>query len=890
MLPLVLLLPDPNATLEAVGGKGMSLARLARAGLPVPDGFHITTAAYREFVAANGLQPHILKMLESVDAATPATPATLETASQAIGRLFAEASVPEEIERAICAGYETLGTRPPLLSPKKTPVAVRSSATVEDLPGASSAGQQETYLNVQGAEAVLEAVRKCWASLWTGRAIAYRLRQGIPPESVALAVVVQLLVPAKVAGILFTANPLNGRRDEIVINAAWGLGEAIVGGRVTPDTLIVDKATGQIKQIHVADKTVMTVRTVHGTAEQPVEEGKRKERVLDDALTADLVQLGRRIEAHYGAPQDVEWAFTLPGSAPQGQAAPSPTGRGEVQILQSRPITTLFPLPTPLPAPENGLRIYLCENVAMQGITEPFSPMGWEIFRLCFVGMMDELTGKQSDAYPAWVKNAAGRMFLDVTDLLHDFKFGEWLAGRFKGKDPMAMRMLFQVSQANAGEIHTKQRIKLPWATFSKVMPIMLGHVVYSYFAPHAARKKSQAAGDVWLTPLEKRAHRLMDIPGRLCFVEEAARSLFWTVYYEFAYCMSGLRSVELLPALLKKWLGADTLLQPALQALPHNPTTEMGQELLRIARTLQIERSAPTLDHPAVQGFLKRFGHRAVREIDTGLPRWNEDPTFVLEMLTVYAAQDNLEAKLEGFRAAQVEAEAAIPRIVAEVQRRKSGLHAWVIGHLLHCLREVGGLREQAKFDMVRCFALFRRVLFEVGQELVAQGRLDRAEDVYYLTFAAIRGSGDLRRRAAEARADYLREVKRAAVPRVMTSTGECFYCTPASQGENTLTGAPVSPGVYEGAARIVDTPIGARLARGEILVTRSTDPSWTPLFLNAGAVIMETGGPISHGAIVAREYGIPAVVGVGEATTRLHTGQRLRVNGEAGEITCLD
>jgi pyruvate,water dikinase len=591
-------------------------------------------------------------------------------------------------------------------------------------------------------------------------------------------------------------------------------------------------------------------------------------------LVADLVQLGRRIEAHYGAPQDIEWCR-------DGE---------QLFVVQARPITTLFPLPTPLPAPEDRLRIYLCENVAMQGITEPFTPMGWEIFRLSFVGLMDEVTGKQSDAYPSWVKNAAGRIYLDVTDLLHNSRIGEYVAGRFATKDPLAIQMLFQVSKANAGEIHAKQRIRLPWAMFNKVIPIMLGRAIYSYVAPRAAREKYQAAGDVWLNPLEQRARQLTSSEDRLRFVEEAVRKLFWAAEYEFAYCTSALRSFELIPVLMKKWLGADTLAQPVLQALPHNPTTEMGQELLRIARTLQIERSAPTPDHPAVKEFLKRFGHRAIREIDTGLPRWYEDPTYVLEMLTVYLAQDNLEAKLEQFRAAQVEAEAAIPRIVAEVRHRKSGLHALVIGHLLRCHRELGGMREQAKFDMVRCFAMLRRVLFEVGQELVTQGRLDRAEDVFYLTFADIRGSGDLHLRAAEARTDYLREVKRIAVPRVMTSTGECFYGAPASQDENTLIGMPVSPGIYEGIARIVNTPIGAQLERGEILVTHSTDPSWTPLFLNAGAVIMETGGPISHGAIVAREYGIPAVAGVSEATTRLHTGQHLRVNGEAGEITCLD
>ncbi len=874
----VLPLTFPGATLETVGGKGMSLARLALAGLPIPGGFHVATTAYRDFVAANELQPRILNALAAADLADPAS---LETASQTIGSLFIRAAIPPAIADEIRAAYLSLLDPKSKIQNPKLPVAVRSSATAEDLPDASFAGQQETYLNIWGAEAVLDAVRKCWASLWTGRAIAYRLRQGISSDRVALAVVVQTLVPAEAAGVLFTANPLNGRRDESVINASWGLGEAIVGGLVTPDTIIADKTTGRVKQIQVADKAVMTVRTERGTVEQPVAESKRNERVLDDAAVAGLAALGRRIEAFYGAPQDIEWALT-PSSAP-GES-------GEIQIVQARPVTTLFPLPTPLPAPEDGLHAYVCVNVVLQGITEPFTPMGIEIFRMSYAGMLDDLTGKRTAAYPAWAKQAAGRMFVDITALLRGSRIGMRLAERFASKDPVAARLLAQIVAANAGEFLGKARLKLPWPMFFTVLPNLLGPAILGAFAPQAARKKLQAKGDAWILPAEERARSLTGIADRLRFVEVVSRKLFWTVFYEVAYCSAGYRAVETVPELLRKWLGEDTLARPVLQALPHNPTTEMGQELLRIARTLQREHATPTIDHPSVREFLQRYGHRAIREIDTGLPRWSEDPAYILEMLAVYVAQDNLEAKIEQFRVAQEEAAVAVVRIVEEVRRRKGGFCARKIARQLRCLREIGGMRELPKFDMVRCFALFRRVLLAVGQELVAQGRLDRADDVFYLTFAEIQGDANLRDRAAEERAAYTRELGRTAVPRLMTSTGECFYHEPADPDSDVLTGVPISPGVYEGVARVVDAPTGARLERGEILITHSTDPSWTPLFLNAGAVIMETGGPISHGAIVAREYGIPAIAAVGEATTRLHTGQRLRVNGESGEITCLD
>ncbi|MBM4461278.1 MAG: hypothetical protein FJ011_26565 [Chloroflexi bacterium] len=342
----VLPLNDPQATLETVGGKGASLARLANAGLPVPGGFHVTTAAYRAFVAANDLQPAILAALDGIN---PTDPAALEAASARIRQLFADATVPADIATAIRSAYTALSNLQSPISSLYPPVAVRSSATAEDLPEASFAGQQETFLNVSGAAAVLAATVKCWASLWTARAIAYRARQGIPPESVALAVVVQLLVPAEAAGILFTADPITGRRDQIVISAAWGLGEAVVGGLVTPDSLTVDKATGRVLERQIADKQVMTVRTVPqsaglrpkaGTHEQPVPEPLRRAPVLDDAAAAELTRLAVQIEALYGMPMDIEWALApLPSPGRRGAG-------GEVFILQARPITAL-PAPSP---------------------------------------------------------------------------------------------------------------------------------------------------------------------------------------------------------------------------------------------------------------------------------------------------------------------------------------------------------------------------------------------------------------------------------------------------------------------------------------------------------------------------------------------------------------
>jgi len=347
----ILPLESPAATLELTGGKGASLSRLANAGLPVPGGFHITTLAYRRFVAENGLMPHIFAALQVVQ---PARPETLEEASRSIREMFLKAHIPDELAAEITQAYHALAG-------EQAAVAVRSSATAEDLPDASFAGQQETYLNVSGAAQVLEAVRKCWASLWTGRAIGYRARQGIHAESVALAVVVQLLVPAEAAGILFTANPLNGRRDQLLVNAAWGLGEAVVGGLVTPDTLVVEKDGLNLIESQVVDKQVMTVRTDNGTEEQEVPLALRKAPVLDAGAAVELCRMALRIEELYGMPMDIEWARM----------------RGAFSILQARPITVLPEPEAPLPQEwklPNRRAKYMRNNI-VELIPDPMPPL-----------------------------------------------------------------------------------------------------------------------------------------------------------------------------------------------------------------------------------------------------------------------------------------------------------------------------------------------------------------------------------------------------------------------------------------------------------------------------------------------------------------------------------
>ena len=347
----------------------------------------------------------------------------------------------------------------------------------------------------------------------------------------------------------------------------------------------------------------------------------------------------------------------------------------------------------------------------------------------------------------------------------------------------------------------------------------------------------------------------------------------------------SGLLAVSLVRAKLQAWLGDATALQPVLRALPHNPTTEMDLALWGVAQRLKEEGVAPSAGHPAVGAFLARYGHRAAREIDLGVARWREDPTPILNVLRTYLTHGTEEDPARHFRQGVERADEMVANLIGRVRREKGRLRAAWLRFLLRRVRALAGVREYPKFYAVRILAATRRVLSGAGAELAEAGRLDRAEDVFFLDLGDLQSPHDLRALAGANRADYDRERSRRAIPRILTSTGEAFYTAPSTT-PGALVGTASSPGVYEGRVRVVFDPREAQLGPGEVLVAPGTDPAWTPLFLTAGALVMEIGGIMSHGSVVAREYGIPAVVGVAGATQQLHTGQRVRVDGESGLV----
>ena len=875
-----------SAALPLVGGKAANLGELVRAGLPVPPGFCVSTTAY-DLVAHDAGLVSILDAL----AQTPPddTPRLAEHAAAARTSLL-EARVPEVVARSITAAYKELGNGTPV------PVAVRSSATAEDLPYASFAGQQDTYLNVVGEESVLEAVRRCWASLWTDRAVAYRATGGIDHRGVRLAVVVQQMVESTISGILFTANPLTGRRRQAVIDASPGLGEAVVSGAVNPDHFVVNTATGEIVERRLGDKRVAIRAAAGGGTERVELAGRADESSLDDAQIRALAALGARVEAHYGTPQDTEWAI-------------DPDGR--TWLLQARPITTLFPLPAGAPASDDDPRVYFSFSVA-QGVYRPLTPMGLQAFRVVFSAMATLAGHPPPDRYagPALFTEAAGRLFADVTPALRN-TFGRRVLDLVaRNMEALTAPILRQLATDPRFAPVTTPR----WPVLRAVLSVLVRgriplHAAQALARPEAARVRAEHAAaefrtagdvprDVGATERLAAAERVLsDGPPRLL---PAVPPTF----------VAGLVANALAGKLLGNLATADER-RTVLRGLPHNPTTEMDLALWALtqevradpvlARTVretppeQLARDyhrgvLPTKLQAGLADFLRIYGHRGVAEIDLGLQRWSEDPTYITGVLANYLRLDNPELAPDvQFRRAARQAE----EMVADLTRRaarKGRLRGALVGFLLRRTRALLGLREMPKFCIILLFARVRSLLWPVGEELARAGHLENAGDIFFVSLpeahAALAGE-DLRPVVRERRAVYDREVQRRHVPRILLSDGTEPTVEAGTAADDGLSGTPASGGVVTGTANVILDPAGARLEPGEILVVPSTDPGWTPLFLTAGGLVMEMGGAMSHGAVVAREYGIPAVVGVPDATERIATGQRITVDGSAGRIT---
>jgi pyruvate,water dikinase len=854
MPPFILNLSDPAATLETVGGKGMSLAKLSRAGLPVPGGFHITTEAYRRFVSENDLQPRILQILHGMDISNPEA---FEPVSLQIRELFAGGTISSELGQAISTAYTELSNPQSSIENPKY-VAVRSFATAEDLPEASFAGQQDTYLNSHGEQAVLEAVKRGWASLWTARAMASRARQKIAPDEVALAVVVQQLVFAEAAGVMFTANPINGRRDELIISAAWGLGDAIVSGAVTPDTIIVNKSSGRLAKRETAEKRIKTVRTETGTNEQPVARRLKKAQVLNNAQVKELARLGMQIESLYARPMDIEWALA----------------GGKFAILQARPVTALpdAPLDWPVPAP----RVILNRGSFAEFLPDPvstlFGTLAVPLAEKASLAMMSDIGGIHNpDSYIVVVVNGYVYVGLKMTfkvilsmlvmstvatrKMLSQGK-QRWaeahenylaLMRDWQGRDEKGLTALALLSGVR--EIFT-ETAHYYTAVQSGPIPIALSsEMTFSNIYNMFMKRKGESTPATFLLGAENQALR-------------AEKALFD----------------------LAMWIKE----QPALvERLRQEPAGQIWQQV------------SGAEAGPAWEEFKKRFmahlaeyGH-TIYDLDFAKPIPADDPLPMLEALKAY-----LDGTAGNPYERQVGALERRERMAQAVVRRLDPLRRRLFVKQLKWAQESAPLREDSIADIGLGQPQIRKMLAELGCRLSAAGVIPCPEDVYWLEavevqrLAAAIDQGnrpDSLAAIVEDRKSKWHAMRKIVLPNVLPKNSLLARFAPREdQHGDTLKDSGASVGKVRARACVMRGPEDfSRMQPGDVIVAVVTTPAWTPLFARAAAVVTDIGGPLSHSSIVAREYGIPAVLGTGAATRRIQDGQFITVDGNAGTVS---
>lgn len=827
-----------QSQVSVVGGKGALLGELSRIdGIDVPGGFCVTTDAFRRVVEE---VPSMTDRLERLSCFKPDHREAIRALSADIRRILEGIAVPEEVASAIRRALARHG--------EQAAYAVRSSATAEDLPSASFAGQHDSYLNVVGPAAVLEHVGRCWGSLFTERAVTYRLRNGVDHRDLRMAVVVQQMAFPQAAGVLFTADPVTSDRKVVSMEAGYGLGEALVSGLVNADVY-------KVRDGEVAAKAIAP--------------DHRDRAALTDAQIVRLAQLGRRIEAHFGRPQDVEWCLVDDG----------------FRIVQSRPITTLFPIPA-VDDDENHVYVSVGHQ---QMMTDPMKPLGLSMWQLTTPRPMCE---------------AGGRLFVDVTRALAAPVSRARLLEVFGRSDPLIGDALQSILDRGdfIRPLADEASVRPPSAPI-EADPAIVAELIEGNETSVAALKR-----DI----------RTRSGPALLDFIladlQELKRVLFDP--QSLRVIMAGMEATWWLNDHMQTWLGDKNAADALTQSAPHNVTAEMGLALLDVADAIRPHPEVVAfLEHVADDGFLDelpalaggreareairayldRYGMRGVGEIDITRPRWSERPTTLVPMIVHHvksfepgAARRRLE---QGLREAGTKEQELLERVralsdgerkVAETKR------------MIDRVRTFTGYREYPKYGMVSRYFVYKQALLRAAERLVRAGVLAEREDVFYLRFEELhdvvrtnRVDDELLRQRKDAFASY----QALTPPRVLSSDGEAL--TGAYRREDlpagALVGLAVSAGTVEGRARIIHDVAQADLQPGDILVTTYTDPSWAPLFVAIEGLVTEVGGLMTHGAVVAREYGLPAVVGVQHATELIRDGQRIRVHGTDGYVEIL-
>jgi pyruvate,water dikinase len=854
-----------QTTVALVGGKGAHLGELSRIeGIRVPGGFCVTTEGFQRIMAE---APSVDELLDRLARLQPDDRDAIRDISAEVRQALEGITIPDHLADAITGRLAQLGD--------EVGYAVRSSATAEDLPSASFAGQQDTYLNVVGSRAILKHISRCWASLFTERAVTYRVRNGFDHREVSIAVVIQQMVFPQAAGVLFTADPVTCNRKVTSVESSLGLGDVLVSGRVNPDVCKV--RDGKVVERTIAAKRVANhALPAGGTRERAIDPEHQQRPALTDAQVVELAQLGRQIEAHFGCPQDIEWCLV----------------DGDFHVLQSRPITTLFPIPA---TSDEANHVFVSVG-HQQMMTDPMKPLGLSMWQL---------------TTPRPMSIAGGRLFVDITQILASPASRAGLLELFGKGDPLLRDALetvierddFLPAPSDAGPGAAALTAGVAGAEPIEPDPARVTELIAETQASlarlrHDIRGKSgPELFEFILADLQELKRLLMDPRSHQTFM--AAMEAAWWLNEQ-----------------LEEWLGEKNAADRLSQSVPNNVTSEMGLALLDVADVIRpypeliefleqvdddrfldqlprFQGGAQARD--AIEAYLDRYGMRCVGEVDITRPRWSEHPAILVPLILGNVRNFEPGAGARRFEQGRKQAREQEQRLLERLRRLPGGEQkAQETKRRIDTVRAFIGYREYPKYGMVSRYFVYKQALMSEAERLLQAGVLREREDIFYLAFEELHEVARTNEVDCELigeREQAFRSYAALTPPRVLTSDGECLTGM-HRRGDvppGALVGLPVSAGTVEGRARVILDLAAADLDEGDILVTPYTDPSWTPAFVAIKGLVTEVGGVMTHGAVIAREYGLPAIVGVDHATQRIRDGQRIRVHGTEGYVEIL-
>ncbi|MGG2091860.1 phosphoenolpyruvate synthase [Bacillus sp. S13(2024)] len=866
MKPYVLEFREIDKTRQMlVGGKGMNLGKLSKIhGIQVPEGFCVTTEAYKRVIGKN-VELH--QLLDQLTLLKVGDRDQIGEISRKIRKIIMEVEIPSDVVKAVAYSLSQFGD--------EHAYAVRSSATAEDLPYASFAGQQDTYLNIIGKESILRHISKCWASLFTDRAVIYRMQNGFDHSKVYLSVIIQRMVFPQASGILFTADPITSNRKVLSIDASFGLGEALVSGLVSADCY-------KVQEEKIIDKMIATKKLAiyalkeGGTETQQIDHDQQKTQTLTEQQILQLARTGRQIEAYFGCPQDIEWCLA----------------DDTFYIVQSRPITTLFPIPE---ANDQENHVYVSVG-HQQMMTDPIKPLGLSFFLL---------------TTPAPMRKAGGRLFVDVTHQLASSINRNILLNAMGQHDPLMKDALMNIIDRGNFIKSLPNDNKAPNPRRGNTD--MLAQIENNPSIVSVLIKRSQ-------TSIEELKQNIQMKSGSDLFdfiledIQELKKILFDP--QSSAVFMAAMDASTWVNEKMNKWLGEKNAADTLSQSVQNNITSEMGLALLDVADVirpypevidyLQHVKDDNFLDElikfvggreaqDAIYAYLNKYGMRCAGEIDITRSRWSEQPTTLVPMILGNIKNFEPNASKRKFEQGRQEALKKEQELLDRLKQLPDGEQkAKETKRMIDLIRNFIGYREYPKYGMINRYFVYKQALMKEAEQLVQAKVIRKKEDIYYLTFEELRevvGTNKLNYQIISKRKEEYKLYEKLTPPRVITSDGEIIAGEYKREHlpSNAIVGLPVSSGVIEGRARVILNMENANLEEGDILITAFTDPSWTPLFVSIKGLVTEVGGLMTHGAVIAREYGLPAVVGVENATKLIKDGQRIRVNGTEGYIEIL-